>query len=47
LTEETTQIPENLTHYIDHERMGRDMEMGGDVFTIAAGYGEIHIFWNH
>ena len=47
LTEETTQIPENLTYYIDYERMGRDMEMSGDVFTIATGYEEIHIFWNH
>src|SRR6187455_828998 len=25
LTEETTQIPENLTYCIDYERMGRDM----------------------
>lgn len=47
LTEETTQIPENLSCYIDYERMGRDMEMSGDVFTIATGYEKIHIFWNH
>lgn len=47
LTEETTQIPESLTYYIDYERMGRDMEMGGDVFTVATGFEEIHIFWNH
>ena len=47
LTEETTQIPENLTYYIDYERMGRDMEMSGDVFTVATGFEEIHIFWNH
>lgn len=47
LTEETTQIPENLTYYIDYERMGRDMELNGDVFTIETGYEEIHIFWNH
>lgn len=38
LTEETTQIPENLSCYIDYERMRRDMEMSGDVFTIATGY---------
>ena len=25
LTEETTQIPENLSYYIDYEKMGRDM----------------------
>jgi len=34
LTEQTTQTPETLTYYIDYEKMGRDMEMSGDVFTI-------------
>ncbi|SEP93211.1 antirestriction protein ArdA [Nitrosomonas ureae] len=47
LTEETTQIPENLSYYIDYERMGRDIEMSGDIFTIKAGYETVHIFWNH
>lgn len=47
LTEDTTQIPENLAYYIDYERMGRDMELNGDIFTIETGYEEIHIFWNH
>lgn len=47
LTEETTEIPESLRHYIDYEVMARDMEMGGDVFTIEAGYRKVHIFWNH
>ena len=47
LTEDTTQIPESLQYYIDYERMGRDMEMGGDVFTIETGYKDVHIFWNH
>lgn len=47
LTEETTQIPENLAYYIDYERMGRDIELNGDIFTIEAGYEEIYIFWNH
>ena len=47
LTEETTQIPENLSYYIDYERMGRDMELSGDVFTIEAGYETVHIFSNH
>jgi len=47
LTDETTQIPENLTYYIDYERMGRDMELGGDIYTIETGYEEVHIFWNH
>ena len=47
LTDQTTQIPESLTYYIDYEKMGRDMELGGDVFTIDMGYEEVHIFWNH
>ena len=47
LTEQSTKIPQNLSFYIDYERMGRDMEMGGDVFTIETGYQEVHIFWNH
>ncbi|MCB1984079.1 MAG: antirestriction protein ArdA [Nitrosomonas sp.] len=31
LTEDTTQIPENLAYYIDCERMSRDMELSGDI----------------
>jgi len=46
LTEQTAQIPENIVYYIDYERMGRDMELSGDVFTIEAGYEEVHIFWS-
>lgn len=26
--------------------MGRDLELGGDVFTIEAGYKRVHNFWN-
>jgi len=47
LTKDTTQIPESLAYYIDYEKMGRDMEMSGDIFTIETAYDEIHIFWNH
>lgn len=47
LTEETTQIPESLAWYIDYEAMARDMELGGDVFTLETGYREVHVFWNH
>ncbi len=47
LTEETTQIPDYLFFYIDYERMGRDMELNGDVYTIETAFDEIHIFWNH
>ena len=45
LTEETMQIPENLTYYIDYERMGRDMEMSGDLFIIETGFETVHVFW--
>lgn len=47
LTEQTSKIPENLAYYIDYEKMGRDMEYGGDVFTIETGFEEVHIFWSH
>lgn len=47
LTEDTTEVPQALEYYIDYEAMGRDLELGGDVFTIETGYQEVHIFWNH
>lgn len=47
LTEETTQIPESIAYYVDYERMGRDMDLNGDIFTIETGYETVHIFWNH
>ena len=47
LTEETSQIPDNLVYYIDYELMGRDMELSGDVYTIETAPDEVHIFWSH
>ncbi len=47
LTEDTGNIPSHLEMYIDYERMGRDMELGGDIFTIETAYQEVHIFLNH
>ncbi len=47
MTEETSEIPKHLEYYIDYEKMGRDMELNGDIYTIETGYGEVHIFWNH
>lgn len=47
ITEETSQIPKHLEFYIDYDRMGRDMEMSGDVSTIEAGHDQVHIFWGH
>jgi len=47
LTEETSLVPKHLAFYIDYERMGRDMEMSGDIYTIQTAYDEVHVFWNH
>ena len=47
LTSGTIEIPDNLAYYIDHERMGQDMEMNGDFTTIETAHDEVHIFWNH
>ena len=47
LTEETSEIPEHLELYIDYERMGRDMELSGDIYAIETSYEEVHIFWAH
>lgn len=47
LTEDTGDIPKHLEFYIDYERMGRDMEVSGDIFTIETAHDEVHIFWSH
>ena len=47
LTEDTSEVPAHLEYYIDYEKMGRDMELGGDVYTIETAHDEVHIFWNH
>ncbi|WP_416877406.1 antirestriction protein ArdA [Litorimonas sp.] len=43
LTEETTQIPENLRYYINYEKMARDLAIN-DVMTIEVGQ-SVHVFW--
>jgi len=47
LTEDTGDIPKHLEFYIDYERMGRDMDLSGDIFTIETAHDEVHIFWSH
>lgn len=47
LTDGTAEIPQHLANYTDYERMGRDMGMGGEIFTVETGYQEVHIFWAH
>ena len=38
------QVPDHLRHYIDVESYARDLELGGDVFTVEEGT-SIHVFW--
>ena len=46
LTEQSgVNIPDCIAHYVDYAAMGRDMELGGDVFTIETGFEETHVFW--
>lgn len=47
LTTSTSEVPDHLSYYIDYERMGRDMEMSGDIFTIEIAHDEVHIFCNY
>ncbi len=47
ITESTSEIPEHLQFYIDYERMGRDMDMSGDIVTMQTRFDEVHIFMNH
>ncbi len=47
LTEDITQIPQHLQYYIDYDKMARDMELNGDIFTIETAHDEVHVFWSH
>ena len=47
LTEQSgTPIPESLANYIDYAAMGRDMELGGDIYTIEISFEQVHVFWS-
>ena len=43
-TTETTEIPQHLQYYIDYERMARDWELSGDIFTVTTAHDEMHVF---
>lgn len=47
LTEETSEVSDQLAFYIDYEKMGRDMELNGDIYSIEASYQQVHVFWNY
>jgi antirestriction protein len=38
---------EPYVNYIDWEKVGRDAELGGDVFTVETDDGMVHVFWAH
>ncbi|MEO1149687.1 MAG: antirestriction protein ArdA [Pseudomonadota bacterium] len=44
LTEETTEIPKALRHYIDWDAMARDFEIN-DIIALETDIEEVHIFW--
>lgn len=44
-TGDLNEIPERLRPYFDFEKYARDLEIGGDIFTIEDG-GGVHVFWN-
>lgn len=45
-SEAFSSVPDDLQCYIDYESMGRDLELGGDIYTIETDYQQIHIFSN-
>ena len=44
LTEQCTDIPQNIQFYIDWEAMARDCEIN-DILTIETGIECVHVFW--
>ena len=46
ITEETSKVPENLSFYIDYEKMARDLEIN-DVFAVEVACNTVHVFWQH
>lgn len=40
---EINRLPEFIRYAIDYDQIGRDMEMGGDIFTLTVG-GDLYIF---
>ena len=39
-------LPEFLRYHIDYDGIARDLELGGDVFTVECG-GKVHVFSAH
>lgn len=45
-TGQLDQIPESLRAYFDFEKFARDLEYGGDVFTVDLASGNVGVFWS-
>ena len=45
-TDAGTDVPDRLINYIDWDAMGRDLELGGDVWTLDGDGGSVHVFWS-
>lgn len=43
----TVSVPKHLEFYIDYEKVARDRDMSGDIFTIETAQTQVHVFSNH
>jgi hypothetical protein len=43
---ELSRIPERLRNYFDYKAYARDMELGGDIFTIRIEGDSLYVFWS-
>lgn len=41
------EVLESLAMYVDYERLGRDMELSGYMFTFQPAYNDVYVFWSH
>jgi len=41
------QLAENLRPYFDMKAYARDLEYGGDIFSVDLGHQQVAVFWNH
>lgn len=39
-----TGMSQYIQQYFDYEAYGRDLELGGDIYTIQEGYDKVHVF---
>ena len=47
LTEQSgVAIPDSVRLYVDYDAMGRDLELGGDLFTVRTDFQSVHVFWS-